>query len=430
MIEIAEESARRIERVLPVGIIGCDDDPAEVREHIDELVELVRNLDVVPLEPVLVRIERVAPQYYVGSGKAAEIVQLARECDAECLVFDTPLSPSQQRNWAKLSKLGVIDREEVILDIFADRASTREATLQVELARLQYMLPRLTGAWTHLSRQRGGGATNRGQGEAQIETDRRLLRGRIQKLRDELATVRRQRNTQRKARHRNAIPHGAIVGYTNVGKSSLLKSLSGAEVLVKDQLFATLDPTTRRVDPGGGGGEVLLTDTVGFVRKLPHSLVEAFKSTLEEAVEADFLLLVLDLSSPQLDSEWETTLQVLKELGADEKDIHIIFNKIDLVDRDNELLKLAMVEEQFPHALYVSTRTGEGMEELRELLRSIAGAEHRLTRVVLPPSRHDLAALVHAEGQIYEETYRDSGELELLFAIGPELRHKFQEYIL
>lgn len=428
MIDLAEDSRKKVERALLVGIREPGQTEAEISECLDELADLVRNLDIVPLEPVIVGLHQVMPQYYVGSGKAQEIAQLAQECEADCLIFDTPLSPSQQRNWERLARCCVIDREEVILDIFAERAHTREAVLQVSLARAQYSLPRLTRAWTHLSRQHGGGATTRGEGEAQIETDRRLLRRRIQQLREELEVVRKQRTTQRKARERNAVPHGAIVGYTNVGKSSILRLLSGAEILVKDQLFATLDPTTRRIELDDNL-ELLLTDTVGFVRKLPHSLVEAFKSTLEEAVLANFLLLVLDLSSPQLDSEWETTLSVLKELGAEEKNIQVVFNKLDLVDRDADPVLFARLRGLFPDALYLSTATGEGVEALRERLASLASEHHQLLRVTLPPQRHDLAALAHASGRIYEEQYNDHGDLELVFTIAPRFRHKFLEYV-
>lgn len=428
MIDLAEDSRKKVERALLVGIREPGQTEAEISECLDELADLVRNLDIVPLEPVVVSLHQVMPQYYVGSGKAQEIAQLAQECEADCLIFDTPLSPSQQRNWERLARCCVIDREEVILDIFAERAHTREAVLQVSLARAQYSLPRLTRAWTHLSRQHGGGATTRGEGEAQIETDRRLLRRRIQQLREELEVVRKQRTTQRKARERNAVPHGAIVGYTNVGKSSLLRALSGADVLVKDQLFATLDPTTRRIVLNNNL-ELLLTDTVGFVRKLPHSLVEAFKSTLEEAVLADFLLLVLDISSPQIDSEWETTLTVLKELGAEEKNIQVVFNKIDLVDRNADPVLFARLRGLFPDALYLSTATGEGLDLLRERLTSLASEHHQLLRVTLPPQRHDLAALAHASGRIYEEHYNDRGELELVFTIAPRFRHKFLEFV-
>ncbi len=429
MIDMTEDSRKKVERALLVGIRTPDETAAEVEEHLDELADLVRNLDIVPLEPVVVNLHSPMPQYCVGTGKAREIAQLLQECEADCLIFDNPLTPSQQRNWERLTHSCVIDREEVILDIFAERASTREAVLQVELARTRYSLPRLTRAWTHLSRQHGGGATTRGEGEAQIETDRRLLRRRIRQLEEELKTVRKQRETQRKSRRRNLVPHGAIVGYTNVGKSSLLQALSGSELLVKDQLFATLDPTTRRV-PLGENLEVLLTDTVGFVRKLPHSLVEAFKSTLEEAVLADFLLLVLDISSGQLDAQWETTLSVLKELGADEKKIIVVFNKLDLLDRDAELVLLARLNGLFPGAYYISTHTGEGVDALKARLTAIAAENFQLLRVKLPPGRHDLAALAHASGRIYEERYDEAGELELVFTIGPVHRHKFLEYTI
>ncbi|MDR0931567.1 MAG: GTPase HflX [Victivallales bacterium] len=429
MINVAEDSRKKVDRALLVGFHFPDQSKSETTEHLEELAELVRNLDIVPLAPVIVNLHTPSSQYYIGSGKAKEIAQLSQENEAQCLIFDTPLSPSQQRNWEKLANCCVIDREEVILDIFAERASTREAALQIELARTKYSLPRLTRAWTHLSRQHGGGATTRGEGEAQIETDRRLLRKRIRQLEEELQIVRKQRDTQRKERQRNGIPHGAIVGYTNVGKSSLLHALSGANILVKDQLFATLDPTTRRI-PLKNHREILLTDTVGFVRKLPHSLVEAFKSTLEEAVLADFLLLVLDISSSQLDAQWETTLDVLKELGADEKKIFVIFNKIDLIDRDAEAVLLARLHGLFPEAFYLSTRTGEGVEPLMRQLENIAAEEFQLLRVKLPQKRHDLAAFAHANGQVFEENYNNAGDLELVFTVSPTLRHKFQEYII
>jgi len=427
MIDIVEESSKKTERAILVGIRTPDETEAEVNEHLEELAELVRNLNFVPLEPVVVNLRSPMPQYCIGTGKAEEIARMIQENEADCLVFDNPLSPSQQRNWERLTHCCVIDREEVILDIFGERASTREAVLQVELARTRYSLPRLTRAWTHLSRQHGGGATTRGEGEAQIETDRRLLRRHIGQLEEELKMVRKQRQTQRKSRERNLIPHGAIVGYTNVGKSSLLQKLSGAEIMVKDQLFATLDPTTRRV-PLGDNLEMLLTDTVGFVRKLPHSLVEAFKSTLEEAVLADFLLLILDISSSQLDAEWETTLSVLKELGADEKKIIIVFNKMDLIDRDRDKVLLARLNGLFPQAFYISTQTGEGIDALKARLTTIAAENFQLLRVKLPPDRYDLAALAHASGRVYEESYTEQGELELVFTIGPMHRHKFLEY--
>ncbi len=427
MIELAEDSRKKVERALLVGVRLPDETEAEVKEHLAELADLVRNLDIMPLEPVVANLRAPMAQYHVGTGKAEEIARIAQECEADCLIFDAPLSPSQQRNWERLTRCCVIDREEVILDIFAERASTREAVLQVELARTKYSLPRLTRAWTHLSRQHGGGATTRGEGETQIENDRRQLRRRVQQLEEELEVIRRQRGTQRKARDRGDLPHGAIVGYTNVGKSSLLHALSGADILIKDQLFATLDPTTRKVTLPDNL-ELLLTDTVGFVRKLPHSLVEAFKSTLEEAVLADFLLLMLDISSLELDNQWETTLSVLKELGADEKRIVVVFNKIDKINQLGEVALIARLKGLFPGAFYISTHTGEGLDNLKARLAEIAAENFQLLRVTLPPSRYDLAAFAHSNGRVFEESYTDKGDLEMVFTIGPAFRHKYLEF--
>ena len=426
MIEIAAQN--EVHRAFLVGIAQGNESDAEIMEQLDELAELVRNVDLVPLEPEIVRLRGPHAQYMMGSGKAEEIAQLIRECEADCLVFDTALTPSQQRNWERLAQVPVADREEIILDIFARRAHTHEAVLQVELARAEYSLPRLTRAWSHFSRQRGGGATNRGQGEAQIETDRRLLKRKIQQLTEELTAVRKQRTTGRKARLRRPVPQGAIVGYTNVGKSSLLQALTGADILVKDQLFATLDPTARKVDLGNGT-ELVLIDTVGFVRKLPHSLVEAFKSTLEEAVLADFLVLLLDISSPQLESEWETTLDVLKEIGADEKKIQIVFNKTDLIDPAADALLLARLKGLFPQALYISTKTGDGFEQLKQRLSVLAGADQQVLELCLPPERSDLVALAHAAGKVYECTYLEDGHAQIVFSIDRKMCHKFKEFI-
>ena len=430
MIELEQEKSEFIrQKAFIVGLQTPDDDAQTIASQLDELTELVRSIDLVPLEPEIVKVRsNYHVRYRVGSGKAEEIARLAQESEAEVLVFDVDLTPSQQRNWERLFGGPVIGREEVILDIFAARAQTREAVLQVELARLEYSLPRLKRAWTHLSRQRGGGVSNRGEGEAQIETDRRLLRRRIQQLREDLAQVRKQRASQRKSRLRRPVLQGAIVGYTNVGKSSLLRALTGADILVKDQLFATLDPTSRHIDLGGNM-EMVLTDTVGFVRKLPHQLIEAFKSTLEEAVLADILLLVLDASGDDIDNEWETTLSVLKELGADEKRIMVVFNKTDLLDAERDAVRLARLRGLFPDALYVSSATGHNLDELKRRLGEFAGCARELIRVALPPSRHDLIALIHGHGEVYEEEYLDDGTAQIVFAIEEKFRHRFREFI-
>ena len=427
MIDIAAAN-NEVHRAFLIGIAQGNESDAEIMDQLDELAELVRNVDLIPLEPEIVRLRSSHARYMMGSGKAEEIAHLIRECEADCVVFDTSLTPSQQRNWERLVQLPVADREEIILDIFARRAHTHEAVLQVSLARAEYSLPRLARAWSHFSRQRGGGTTNRGQGEAQIETDRRLLKRKIQQLTEELESVRKQRTTGRKARQRRPVPQGAIVGYTNVGKSSLLQTLTGADIFVKDQLFATLDPTARKVELGNHT-ELVLVDTVGFVRKLPHSLVEAFKSTLEEAVLADFLLLLLDISSPQLEDEWETTLDVLKEIGADEKKIQIVFNKTDLIDPEKDALLLARLKGLFPQALYISTKTGSGLPQLKERLSILAGTEQQVLELRIPPERSDLVALAHAAGKVYECVYEDDGRAHIIFSIDMKMRHRFKEFI-
>ena len=425
MIDLAAETKARRRRAFPVLIVEDEQAANEAPAQAEEMYELIRSAECVPLECEIIHSRSGHPKYLMGSGNAERIARLAQECEADCLVFDTSLSPSQQRNWERLAGCHVIDREELILDIFAVRARSREAVLQVELARAQFMLPRLTGAWGHLSRQHGGGATTRGEGEAQIEVDRRLLRRRIRQLRGELDELTRQRGTQRKARRRRPVSQGAIVGYTNVGKSSLLRALTGADVLVRDQLFATLDPSSRRM---AELPDVVLSDTVGFVRRLPHSLIEAFKSTLEEAAQSDFLLLVLDISSPQLDMEFETTLGVLKELGADEKSIQIVFNKCDLIVPERDAVKLARLRSMFPDAVYISTRRGDGLNELRARIGVLSSGSRGTVHVLLPPSRHDLVALAHRLGEVYEENYTPGGEVEMRFAIVKKYQHKYAEF--
>ncbi len=429
MIELEREiAAIKEQRAFLIGFLEADQDRAVVESQLDELADLVRNLEIVPLEPEIIKIRTPQVRYRIGTGKAEEVAQLVQECEADLLVFDTELTPSQQRNWEKLTGCPVVGREEIILEIFASRAMTKEAVLQVELAKLEYSLPRLHKAWTHLSRQRGGGATNRGQGEAQLETDRRLIKRRIQQLKNELVLVRKQRAAQRKSRIRRPVVQAALVGYTNVGKSSLLNALCDSDVLVKDQLFATLDPTARKILLPGNV-EMVLNDTVGFVRKLPHQLVEAFKSTLEEAVLADILLLVLDVSSDDTDNEWETTIGVLKELGADEKRMAVVFNKMDRLDPQSSAIKLARLRGLFPNAFYVSAHSGAGLDELKRYLADFAARSRCLLRAEIPPSRYDLITLVHSAGNVYEENYAPDGTAELVFAIEEKLQHRFKEFL-
>jgi GTP-binding protein HflX len=382
---------------------------AEAEDLLQELSELVKTLGISVIGSEIVEVREWQARLLVGNGKAEEIQSRMADLEADCLVFDNELSPAQQRNWESLTGKTTLDRQEVILDIFGMRAQTREAKLQVELARMEYNLPRLKRAWGHLGRQggggggSGGGAAQRGEGEMQIELDRRMVRVKIAALKKELTDVREHRATQRKERGRVPLPHAAIVGYTNAGKSSLLRVLSGTDVYVADKLFATLDTTTRRIDLPNGR-PLLLTDTVGFVRRLPHRLVEAFKATLEEAVLADFLVHVLDISAPQVEEFHHTTLDVLKELGADQKRILTVFNKIDRLP-DNTARVTAM--RHHPDAVFISTVTGEGLDTLCDRMADLLAGQVAHLRLRIPHTRGDLVALLHQQARINECRYED-----------------------
>jgi GTPase len=321
------------------------------------------------------------------------------------IVFDEALSPAQQRNWEELSGLAVIDRQEVILEIFADRAHTREAILQVALARMEYSLPRLTRAWTHLSRQRGKGAMG-GEGETQLEQDRRIVRDRIAHLKEELRNVVQQRDVQRRKRQRVPVPTCAIVGYTNAGKSTLLNTLTGAEVLAANKLFATLDPTTRQLVLRGNQ-KLLVTDTVGFIRRLPHGLVEAFKATLEEVIVADFLVHVIDVANPNFEQHHSTTLSVLTELGAADQTIVTVFNKVEAATPE----QLARARKLAPDALFVSALTRQGLDVLESRCLELIAEAHSATELLVPHDRYDVIARLHAVGHIQSEEQRDDGVL-------------------
>ena len=404
LIDLNAEAAEK-RRAMLVGIRRPDVSASETEGLLDELAELAKNLeiDVVGREVVLLR--DPSAHYYVGAGKFSEIVAAARAFDADCIIFDDELSPAQQRNWESESGLDIVNRQEVILDIFAARAQTREAVLQVELARLEYSLPRLRKAWSHLDRQRGGGITQRGGGESQLELDRRFIGARIAKLRDELERVRVVRGTQRKRRMRVPVPTAAVVGYTNAGKSSLINALAKSSLLAQDKLFATLDPTTRRlVLPDSS--ELLLTDTVGFVRKLPHRFVEAFKSTLEEAVVSDFLLHVVDSSSPDAAEHIKTTASVLRELGADSKKIIVVMNKIDALSDD---VSARALEIEFPDAVWVSAKTGEGLGGLLAKMEDAIAGASKLVKLLVPHSEYRAVAELYASGPVLSRRDTDDG---------------------
>ena len=399
MFEI-KEKPKMVERAMLVGAYTGTDSSAEAASLLEELEELVNPLGIPILGRRLVHHRENHARFLMGSGKAEEVAEAAKELGADVLIFDNELTPSQQRNWEKLAGMLVIDRQEVILDIFAKRAHTREARLQVDLARMEYSLPRLVRAWTHLGKQ-GGGIGAKGEGESQLEQDKRKIRGQIDRLKRDLDAVKRQRATQRKDRKRAPVPNAAIVGYTNAGKSSLLRALTGADVLVEDKLFATLDTTTRKISLPNNQ-PLLLTDTVGFVRKLPHGLVEAFNATLEEAVLSDFLIHVLDISQPEVMEFYETTRSVLAELGADSRRTLIVFNKIDVLTDESIV---AAMRSRFPDAVFVSVKTGTGMQELISRIGEFVADELVTMELQIPQSRADLIARLHRDADIRHSEY-------------------------
>jgi len=418
MFEVREKP-EMVERALLVRIYFDAREADESEALLNELGELVKTLGIGVVESVLVRSREMHKKLLCGTGKAAEIVELARAHECDVIVIDNGLYPSQQREWEKLANLCVIDREEVILDIFAKRAQTKEARLQVELARMQYALPRLARMWGHLDREggsgggTGGGGASRGMGEKQIEVDRRLAHLTIDRAKRELELVRKQRKTQRKEREKLETPHAAIVGYTNAGKSTLLNQLSGAGVMAKDMLFATLDTTTRRIELPDGQ-PLLITDTVGFIRNLPHRLVEAFMATLEEAVLADFLIHVLDASSPEIDRLHDTTLEVLKELGAENKPMITVLNKIDRVTDPEEL---AALERKYPDAFHASAFENIGLEELLKACSTHLADRVRRREYRIPQVRGDILNLLHRDAKVLSTTYE--GDDILVTAVVP-----------
>ncbi|MFZ1055836.1 MAG: GTPase HflX [Opitutaceae bacterium] len=395
----------KAERAFLIGVQTAEMPEGEGDELLAELTELVENLGLSIVRSVSVRLRSPSPALFLGKGKSEELASMAKEDGAEVIVFDSALSPAQQRNWEELAGMAVIDRQEVILEVFADRAHTREAVLQVALARMEYSLPRLTRAWTHLSRQRGKGALG-GEGETQLEQDRRVVRNRIAHLKEEIAQVVRQRGVQRTRRVRVPLPTASIVGYTNAGKSSLLNQLTGSTVLAEDKLFATLDPTTRQLLLPGNQ-KLLLTDTVGFIRRLPHGLVEAFKATLEEVLVADFLIHVVDITSPHFEKHRATTLGVMAELGAGDKPVVNVFNKVDLADA----IELRAARQAVPDALFVSARTGAGIASLVERCREMIAHSFGTVLLLVPHDRYDIVARLHALGHVQEQEHREDGVL-------------------
>jgi GTP-binding protein HflX len=393
-----------VERALLVGAFMDAHAEDEAQDLLNELEELVKTLGVPVMERLLVFHREAHAKMLVGTGKAQEIADFIKEKNCDAVIFDNELTPAQQRNWEELTKVTVIDRQEIILDIFGARAQTREARIQVDLARMSYSLPRLTRAWSHLGKQ-GGGIGSKGEGESQLEQDKRKIRGQMDTLRRELQDVRRSRAVQRKDRKRTPVPNAAIVGYTNAGKSSLLRRLTGANVLVEDKLFATLDTTTRKVALPNKQ-PLLLTDTVGFVRKLPHQLVDSFHATLEEAALADFLIHVLDASHPRVMEFYNTTMKVLGDLGADTKQTLVVFNKMDKVDDPSTKV---ILRHHFPAAVFVSVQTGEGIDALVERISQFVSNGAVRRQYLFPLDRADLLARLHRDAIVHSADYLDHG---------------------
>ncbi|MDO5522197.1 MAG: GTPase HflX [bacterium] len=388
------------ERVILVGV--CLDDEKDTRESLDELEELAKTAGAKTVAKVIQNRESFHPGTYIGKGKIEEVKMLVDELKATGIVCDDELSPAQLKNLEDALQVKVIDRTVMILDIFASRATTKEGKIQVELAQLRYRATRLIGLGNSLSRL-GGGIGTRGPGEKKLEIDRRLIKDRISILKKELEGVKQARETIRKSRLNNPIPVVAIVGYTNAGKSTLLNTLTDAKILAEDKLFATLDPTTRNLVLESGQ-QILLTDTVGFIRKLPHHLIEAFKSTLEEAKYADIILHVVDVSNPVHDKQMFIVYETLEKLGVKDKPIITAFNKVDRLEED-EVIKDLKADE----TVRISAKEGTGLPNLLDVIEEVLRSQKMLIEKVFPYSEAGKIQAIRKYGQLLKEEYQEDG---------------------
>jgi GTP-binding protein HflX len=406
-----------------------------VEDSLAELALLARTAGLEVVGQITQRLAAPNPATYIGKGKVEELAQLQRELGYDIALFDDELSPGQQRHLEDALGARVVDRTGLILDIFARRAQSHEGRLQVELAQYEYYLPRLTRMWTHLSRQAVGGVGLRGPGETQLESDRRRIRKRISDLRRELEQVRRHRHLYRSRRQGENVPIVALVGYTNAGKSTLLNVLSGAGVFVEDKLFATLDPTTRRIALPNGQ-KVLLTDTVGFIQKLPTQLVAAFRATLEELREADLLLHILDITHSNAAEQAETVSKVLGELGLGDKPVLTALNKIDKIAAEAQqglvtpevLEAIRKVAEPYEDMVAISAEQGTGLEQLLAKIAEVLGREMVDITILLPYSAGELAALFHERGKVEAEEYCKEGT-RIRGRLSRRFLPLFQEYV-
>lgn len=395
------------ERAILVGGPTRDTSQRVTEEHLEELGRLADTAGAEVVGVLVQRLDAPHPRYYIGEGKVAELKELARETDATLIIFDDELSPAQGKNLEDELDIRIIDRTELILDIFATRARTSEAQMQVELAQLQYMLPRLRRMWTHLARIRGG-IGFRGPGETQLETDRRLINIRIRDLRRRLELVARRRATQRKGRSGEF--RVALVGYTNAGKSSLLRALSDSDLFVEDRLFATLDPATRAVELDGGF-RILVTDTVGFIRKLPHHLVASFRATLEEVAEVDLVLHVIDASHPGWEEQKEVVEEVLEDLGVVGRPTILVFNKVDRLTHQEETDLRERIEQLYPQPMvFTSTVEEGGLDELRARLVDVLRSQRPEVDIEIPAADGETLAAIYREGEVLR---REEGEMTI-----------------
>lgn len=423
----ALETSPEVERAFLVAIESGEDGGWTAEDSLEELAALAETAGAEVVGKMWQRRDVPHPLTYVGSGKSGELAEAKDRTHFTLLIADDELSPKQQRGLEDLLGVKVLDRSGLILDIFAQRARSHEGRLQVELAQLEYQLPRLTRLWTHLSRTGGGIGTRRGPGETQLETDRRVIRSRIKKLRERVEEVGRRRATASRARQRGQLPTVVIVGYTNAGKSTLLNRLVGAEVAeAEDKLFATLDPTTRRV-PLADGQMAIVTDTVGFIHKLPHQLIDSFRATLEEVTRADALLVVVDSSDPQAEEHLNTVWEVLDELGADKTPRLVVLNKIDLPapEREKQPQPLSATARLLRQAVRVSATTGEGISELRRRMGELLSELWVAIDVAVPYSAGEVLARARERGSV-ELEYRDA-DVRVRGRVHPSLAVELQE---
>jgi GTP-binding protein HflX len=393
-----------LDKAILVGIILPQNNQIDIDNHLSELSLLAKTAEIAVLGEITQKLVKVNPAFFVGKGKASQVIEQAKVLDANLIIFDEELSPAQIKNYHKLAKdIKVIDRSALILDIFKKHAKTREAKTQVELAFCQYLLPRLTRQWTHLERQMGGVGTRAGMGETQIEIDRRLIRDKISKLKLDLKKIEIERSTQSQKRKREF--RVALVGYTNAGKSTLFNSLTGNNVYVQDQLFATLDTTVRKLKINKTH-QVLISDTVGFIRKLPHNLVASFRSTLKELLEADLILIVLDASSVIIDDHLNTINQVLTDLGADDIPKSLVLNKIDRVQEELELKRL---RNKFSDAIFISALHHLRLDGVRDHIIDKIESDFEIFDLNIPYHKGKTISQLQDQVEILESVYGDEG---------------------